>query len=184
MQTKICAKCNIEKEVSEFPKNGKSFRTICKCCSHSLNIKQKELRLSLVKKGFKLCTKCGEEKKLKCFYPDKRKRFNVTSQCIECMTLTRNSQKSQHRERNLKRNYNITLEIYNKILESQNSRCAICGKEETVVIRKNLLNLAVDHDHKTGKVRGLLCGNCNQLLGKANDSVELLNNAIKYLNKG
>lgn len=74
----------------------------------------------------------------------------------------------------LKRRYGIDLEKYDSILKSQNGGCAICGlkKEET---------LAVDHNHKTGGIRGLLCSHCNHVLGFAEDNIELLNKTIDYL---
>lgn len=64
---------------------------------------------------------------------------------------------------------------YDKLLEAQGGRCAICGS-----MRKYRLN--VDHDHKTGEVRGLLCRLCNgRLLTAARDSVDILEAAIDYL---
>jgi hypothetical protein len=60
------------------------------------------------------------------------------------------------RNRLLQQNFGIDLEIYNQMLESQNSVCAICGGEE-----KPCSGLAVDHDHATGKIRALLCSHCN-----------------------
>jgi len=85
--------------------------------------------------------------------------------------------------RALKILYGITLLEYNKILESQNGVCAICKNTESIIDNRTnkIRNLAVDHDHKTNKIRGLLCVRCNLLLGKAQDKIELLNNAINYL---
>lgn len=85
----------------------------------------------------------------------------------------------------LLRNFGITLEEYNKILKVQNNVCAICGKEESAKHRltKKKMYLAVDHDHKTGKVRGLLCDRCNNLLGRCQDNIIILKNAILYLDK-
>ena len=85
----------------------------------------------------------------------------------------------------LKRNYKITIEKYNEMLLSQNMCCAICLQEEkSLDNRKNKSrDLAVDHCHETGKVRGLLCWQCNTSLGKFKDSIEILQRAIDYLNK-
>jgi hypothetical protein len=85
----------------------------------------------------------------------------------------------QNRSRNLLTNFGITESDYQRILASQNGVCAICGGEN-----RNKRNLAVDHCHKTNKIRGLLCTMCNTALGKFKDSALLLENAIKYLDGG
>lgn len=66
------------------------------------------------------------------------------------------------------------------MLEAQEGVCAICGKPET---KPNAKYLAVDHNHETGVIRGLLCNNCNRALGLLGDNVETLQNAINYLLK-
>lgn len=84
---------------------------------------------------------------------------------------------------NLKQNYGITLDEYEVILEAQGGVCAICRQPESQIHYKTGVpkNLAVDHDHASGAVRGLLCGGCNSLLGSANDDLDRLEAAIKYL---
>jgi len=82
------------------------------------------------------------------------------------------------RDRSYRRKYGITLEEYNYLLEKQDSVCAGCGGAEN---RAATGNLAVDHDHRTGRVRGLLCSNCNRALGLIGDSVETLNRLANYL---
>lgn len=75
----------------------------------------------------------------------------------------------------LKRKYKITLEQYQELFEKQNGVCAICkGIEEGRM-------LSVDHNHSTGKVRGLLCGSCNRALGLFQDSPVLLETAKEYV---
>jgi hypothetical protein len=66
----------------------------------------------------------------------------------------------------------LTLIEYNKLIEKQNGKCAICGK---------ITKLGVDHNHITGKIRGLLCPTCNSALGLFYDNKLILLNAIKYL---
>jgi uncharacterized Rmd1/YagE family protein len=78
-------------------------------------------------------------------------------------------------KRKLKK-YDLTIEKYNKILAFQYGVCAICNEK-----CKSGRKLAVDHNHVTGKVRGLLCMNCNNGLGRFNDNPALLIKAIKYL---
>jgi hypothetical protein len=67
------------------------------------------------------------------------------------------------------------------MLLDQDYKCAICKISETEIKHKRNTYFAVDHCHSTGKVRGLLCNNCNCILGFINDKTEHLNNAIKYL---
>jgi len=76
----------------------------------------------------------------------------------------------------LKRAYNVTLEEYEKKLKEQNHCCAICNRHQSKFKRK----LAVDHDHKTGKIRDLLCAGCNVDVSVVEDRLEVL---LKYLNK-
>lgn len=80
--------------------------------------------------------------------------------------------------------FGLTKENYNKLLKEQNNKCAVC-KTSIGHVSKNKTNcrLAVDHDHRTGKIRGLLCGSCNRALGLFKDSIDNLQNAISYLKK-
>lgn len=75
----------------------------------------------------------------------------------------------------LKSKFGITEETYNQILIRQGNRCAICGSYQ---VSKRL---AVDHNHSTGKVRGLLCVNCNLGIGSLKEDRQILENAIEYL---
>ena len=81
----------------------------------------------------------------------------------------------------LKRKYNITVEDYEKLLAIQNEVCAICLNPETYVYNDRQYRLAVDHCHTTGKVRGLLCKDCNQILGRFNEDTDRFQRAIKYI---
>lgn len=73
------------------------------------------------------------------------------------------------------RMYGIDVEDYERMLEEQNNGCYICGKEP------NGRALDIDHDHETGKVRGLLCSNHNRALGLLNDDVMLMLKSVEYL---
>jgi hypothetical protein len=78
--------------------------------------------------------------------------------------------------------YGITEEDYNIMLKVQRGVCLVCGKAETAKNRRGgIRKLSVDHDHKTGKVRGLLCHTCNSLLGLSKESTELFLGLIAYL---
>jgi len=75
--------------------------------------------------------------------------------------------------------YGITLTEYTEILKSQNYCCALCGLHES----RSKRSLSVDHCHKSGKIRGILCDRCNHGLGHFADNVEVMKKAIKYLVK-
>lgn len=84
--------------------------------------------------------------------------------------------KSYNRERMVKMKYGLDWDEYELLLVCQDHRCAICGG----MPRKHVL--AVDHDHQTGEIRGLLCSRCNhKLLGSANDDPNRLRKAADYL---
>lgn len=79
------------------------------------------------------------------------------------------------------RTYGITREEYENLVEEQKNVCRICGNPETSTRNGNVRLLAVDHNHTTGKVRGLLCSRCNVGLGYFKDDPELLEKAIEYI---
>lgn len=74
---------------------------------------------------------------------------------------------------------NMTMERYDQLFQEQNGSCAICRIGAETLSR----NLVVDHNHETGKVRGLLCDHCNQGIGKLKDNIIILERAIEYLNR-
>lgn len=80
------------------------------------------------------------------------------------------------------RNYGITNVQYKALKRSQGDICAICGDEGFLIGKKgHHERLVVDHNHESGKVRGLLCHNCNRALGLFNDNIAILEAAIKYV---
>jgi hypothetical protein len=83
----------------------------------------------------------------------------------------------------LKYRYGITYEKYLLLLKQQNNCCAICGKDSTELYEWGIPKLLIDHNHITGKVRGLLCKKCNTGLGAFNDSIHLLKKSTNYLEK-
>jgi hypothetical protein len=81
----------------------------------------------------------------------------------------------QRREKYLQTKYGLSLEEFNSMLEAQGFVCAICHKSP------GDKNLCVDHNHKTGAIRGLLCSKCNYKLGIMHDDLEFMREAYKYL---
>jgi hypothetical protein len=120
----------------------------------------------------KLCTMCNQVLKNDSFY--KRNQNSLRAWCKVCV-------RSYSRKQHLANKYNLTVEEYEDLLELQNYVCAICGKENVYADQDR--RLAVDHDHMTGQVRGLLCQTDNRMLGLAGDSVDILKNALAYLER-
>ena len=81
----------------------------------------------------------------------------------------------------MKYKYGITESDYDRMMQEQEGRCAICNTTQTK--DKNMNRLVVDHCHTSGKVRGLLCSACNKALGILEDSVDVLKSAVEYLTK-
>ena len=82
------------------------------------------------------------------------------------------------RHHNFKKVYGITLVEWEALFDSQNRLCAICGTD-----KQRGKNWHTDHDHSTGKVRGILCGWCNTGIGKLQESREIMSKALDYLSK-
>jgi len=123
------------------------------------------------------CKECVSLKKRRLYLenPEKHNKFSIE---------TRNKRIDKARKKN--NEYHITcymaLEEYNQMVLNQNNKCKICKKEETAKHKNGKIKrLAIDHNHKSGKPRGLLCGKCNTAIGLLNESIELFEESIKYL---
>jgi hypothetical protein len=127
------------------------------------------------------CTKCGMEKPTTEFYPTRFVARGHESRCKECKIRGNLASSRKHygavRRRMAARTW-TDADVYEKGVEVQGEHCAICGSADP---RDKNEHFAVDHDHATGLVRGLLCGNCNRGIGFLEDSAERLQQAIEYL---
>lgn len=124
----------------------------------------------------KKCAKCNKQKELTEFYKHGPAKDGYRSYCKECCLEYRNS---IGKAKQLKKRYGISIDDYNKMYESQEGFCSICGIHQSDL----KVSLAVDHNHDTNKVRSLLCVNCNRGLGFFKDSIENLENAFLYLKR-
>ncbi len=148
--------------------------------------------------GVRICTMCYREQPFSAFYPVSRKRdrdrgrgdlLTTTSVCRKCNLKRNRVYRKKNREKcfsmvarsTLKRMYGMTGDDYAVLLKSQHGVCAICKQTERKIVNGEPQNLSVDHDHVTGKVRGLLCSRCNLFLGRIEDSIQILCSAIDYL---
>ncbi len=92
----------------------------------------------------------------------------------------RNKQLLSDKDR--QRKFGITRKEYAELFHKQSGVCAICKSSETATRMGKIKALAVDHDHNTGQVRGLLCSDCNTGIGKLKEDPEILHSALRYLN--
>lgn len=137
----------------------------------------------------KRCSKCKLPKPIGDFCKDKSRKDGLNHRCNSCNTLhvqeIAERQKKQfgkieyrrrRRKYELPHYYGITSEEYHKLVEQQNNKCAICGRNPETY-------LAVDHCHKTHQIRGLLCRPCNSAIGLFNEDPVRIQNALNYLFK-
>lgn len=174
IKTKICNMCGVEKSISDYNNcsahpDGKMNK--CRVCINKYRkeyTKRKAVNLPKMN-GEKTCTKCGITKPIIDFPPNKMIRDGRSHFCRKCTSKQFNAAR-------LKRKYGITVQDYNHMLELQGGVCAICGGT-------NFKTFAVDHNHVTGRVRGLLCDNCNRGLGILGDSIKSIQIVLQYLIK-
>lgn len=114
----------------------------------------------------KNCRHCGSS-----FQPQAPSHLYCSNQCAALGIAENRYQKE----------YGISVKDVENMLKEQDYLCAICNTEGFAMSDKVYNTLNVDHDHKTGKVRGMLCHNCNRALGLLQDSTEILQKAINYL---
>lgn len=134
----------------------------------------------------KICTICKELKDLSCFSKAGRKDA-LRSNCKTCDAKKYKEWKNKNRTKylrsssnsGLKIRYGIGLEEYEKLLAQQNYSCKICGTKKPG--RKDVKRFAVDHCHKTNKIRGLLCMACNTAIGLLNEDPKFFDAAQSYL---
>ena len=136
------------------------------------------------------CACCRLVQPLEAFYVDRAKPLGRTYRCKVCVRVAQKrlsqspSSIAAQAAKMRKRNYGITSEQYQAFLVDQGGVCAICQRPEDAKHKGSARSLSVDHDHGTGRIRGLLCRSCNAGIGFLNDDANLLARAIKYLISG
>lgn len=132
---------------------------------------------------FKICSQCKEEKPLSGFYSDKSR-----GHCKKCIGENAHNWQKENKERavanrrrhHLLKTYGISLEQYEELLNRQQGCCAICERHYSEFKTR----LAIDHNHFTGEIRGLLCTYCNhRVIGRHRDG-ELLRKMANYVDGG
>lgn len=193
----FCSKCELEKEQTEFSRARSSTRGYAYWCKSCMKIymnspdqknktreyykredvieRMREYRSQPTYKEKKKADnkrryKNGGYERHRVYYLRNRNKILAKQKTPEA----RLSQKYKK----LKYKYGITKQQYKNLCDSQNGRCAICEKELDMA-----KNTCIDHDHKTGKIRGILCSNCNRGLGGFMDNQEFTRSATEYLIK-
>jgi hypothetical protein len=137
----------------------------------------------------KVCNKCKIEKEPSAFTFQRGKLRTTCKECrkIESKQWYENNKEKKRqmsyayrhikKDQDLRKGYGISLEEFNTKLAEQDHSCKICGTHQQTLKR----SLCVDHCHKTGTIRGLLCDLCNRSLGLLKDNKEILKKAVAYL---
>lgn len=173
----VCPACGQSKSFREFCRDSSNHfaPTICVEC----------MRREVERRGMMVCRRCQEAKPLSGFHKDTRRVTGYTDECRDCRRVIA-------RAAHILRTYGITQDQYDALYAEQEGRCAICGCDDEMMTIPNgsrnrqarrFSHLYVDHDHRTGKVRGLLCQDCNLGLGAFKDNGIILRTAAAYLRK-
>ena len=137
------------------------------------------------------CPKCKRELDLVSFAGDRKGKDGLQARCRDCnnayaktphgrelaaASRAKPERKKYQRNYHLQARYGITLGAWQEMFDRQGGKCPGCGSPLEAGFKTH-----VDHCHKTGRVRGLLCKECNLALGNVNDSIDVLRNLIQYL---
>lgn len=136
----------------------------CKDCGRCFTKDSNPLR-GVIKDNGRYCLKCGEFKDNGDFFFKKGKPRSI---CKKCYGDSDNNSRFSNR--------GVTRQVFDDMIKNQLGKCAICGK-----ILDSPKKSFIDHDHRSGVIRGILCPSCNTMIGLSNDNPDILSKAIKYL---
>jgi ribosomal protein L37AE/L43A len=171
IENKVCSQCKETKHRSQFLLyEGKNLHYQCIECENKT--------LERVQKEIIFCSSCKKDLPKSSFIPSRQNSFRT--QCKECARQYINKNKEKIKNNTLLKYYGITLEEYNRILNKQNHKCAICE----IDIKNYGKYFSVDHAHsgsKEGLIRGLCCDPCNRFILWKHTEGKLLRKAADYL---
>lgn len=129
------------------------------------------------------CACCKESKYESEFAKNSAKKNGRQSYCRPCATIRRKQSPFKYnpkaeRKAQIKYKYGLSVERFQDLWQQQDGKCAICNKALSLTEKRGH---AIDHNHETGEVRGLLCNSCNTGIGLLQDSETVLSSAIMYL---
>jgi len=190
---KICKKCGVDKEDSNFWRYRNGLQAYCKPCvaaskrEHYARNKtgekgpqqlRIEKNLELLQQGLKFCKQCENVKPISGFNKNASRKDGAGDECRECTHRIKSASWKNNpepkRATNRKCLYGITDEQYKQMLKNQGEGCAICGGN---------FRLSVDHNHDTDKIRGILCLHCNTGIGSLKHDFSTLIRAADYIRR-
>jgi len=154
----LCVQCGVESSVAN--------RVYCGRCIDKYRRRREDKRA----KG--LCMQCGHN--------PPRNGLTTCRPCADKRSHQHGENRGRSRRRHLAQQYGLSLDDYDRMLGEQGGVCAICDQPETRRYRGKITNLVVDHDHETGKVRGLLCSRCNVRLDELIGDLDWPERAMQY----
>lgn len=173
---KTCKKCGQEKSIDDFhrhPENKDRRQTACKKCrlehSKEHNKKMQAKNAEVIRTGRVMrCIQCEEYKTDYDFSTDRTYKHGLKHVCKICDAKNCKTSK-----------YGLTHREQDALYAAQKNKCPICHAKLEVDKKSHF-----DHCHATGKVRGILCGPCNQAIGLFKENTDAMLNAVKYLQSG
>ena len=194
MATKVCADCHKELPLSDFQIDNQKLDGLRSWCRSCRNKKQRgyvevwrEKRRSQKPPKSKRCSRCEKRKAIRSFCRDSCRPDGFHVWCGKCRSLVEKGRRkrrtsvdlaresSKNRASWLVKKYKLTPGEFNAMAEAQGNKCSICKSAPR--------RLEIDHNHKTGAIRGLLCGSCNRAIGLLADEPERCVSAGLYLNR-
>jgi t-SNARE complex subunit (syntaxin) len=167
METKICSECKIEKSLDKFQKDAyrkDGYRYKCKSCTNIHDVEYYQKNKDKI-----------HDRKIK-YYQKNKEKMVVWQKDYRQQPGYKEKMIERRRRHYLLNDYGITFEQKQEMIKNQNGRCAICCS-----LLDNKLKTHVDHDHRSGVVRGILCRNCNIGLGLFYDDPYILEKAKVYI---
>lgn len=185
---KTCTSCGIPKNAEEafylHKRRGVSRRgCYCKQCERSRGKLRREKLLARPRDVLqeKRCSVCKQVKKSESFHRKRYSESGLNSRCRECEKIAKKRQwDNGGQEKATAKRYGVSTDYLRGLREGQRALCAIC--EEPLNLKRHR-ERHVDHDHRTGKIRGLLCRGCNTGLGQFREKPDVLWKALQYLRK-
>jgi len=180
---KICARCKKEKDARQFSvsstrKDGRN--PYCLECSRLLGKEYYSRNKEKTKIRTQKWHKANPEKTRESLRRYRQKHIQYFRD-YKRAEYVRNKDRviTILRDNKFRKKFGISLSERDRLAEVQDRKCAICGKHESEMTRR----LAVDHDHVTRKIRGMLCNNCNLGLGHFKSDIDLLKKALNYIER-